>query len=206
MLEKDQAVDSFRKKPSQERSTATVAAIFEASARILQQHGGAALNTNAIAELAGISVGTLYHYFPNKDAILIAMAREELGKTSGKIVEGLNPKASALDDDPMRMSVRALLKGFGGRQRMRKVLIETMIGRGLSEELSRPVEAVARAIALKLQAGQKGSAAELPPVRLFVLTRAVIGTIRAAVMEQSPYLNTQALEDELVALVRFYFR
>src|SRR5271165_1376438 len=75
-------IDPYRKKPRQVRSEATVAAIFEATAQILHSRGGAGLNTNAIAELAGVSIGTLYQYFPNKNAILIALARQELDKAS----------------------------------------------------------------------------------------------------------------------------
>lgn len=51
-----------RKRPRQARSVATFEAILEAAARILE------INTNAVAELAGVSIGSLYQYFPSKDA------------------------------------------------------------------------------------------------------------------------------------------
>ena len=75
MRAKEQPIDRMRKPPTQERAQETVKIIFEAAARILERDGRAAFNTNAVAELAGISIGTLYHYFQSKDAILIAMAR-----------------------------------------------------------------------------------------------------------------------------------
>ena len=64
-----------RKAPRQARSAATVDAILEASAHILREGGLGALNTNAVAERAGASIGSLYQYFPNKDAILAEMIR-----------------------------------------------------------------------------------------------------------------------------------
>lgn len=67
---------SVRKQPLQARSRATCAAIKEASARILLIGGQGALNTNAIAETAGVSVGTLYQYYPTKEAILAEMVRD----------------------------------------------------------------------------------------------------------------------------------
>lgn len=58
-----------RKKPLQARSRALYAAILEATARILEDEGLEAANTNTIAERAGVSVGSLYQYFPDKSAI-----------------------------------------------------------------------------------------------------------------------------------------
>ncbi len=201
-----QRLDFIRTTPRQARSEATVEAIFEASARILQRKGVAAFNTNAVAALAGVSVGTLYQYFPNKDAILIAMARKQLGKALEDVMSGLGSKRSAVDIEPARAAVRAVLKAFGERQRLRKVLIETLIARGMSEELSRPVELVAQAIMGRLSDGAHDVFSDISAVRLFILTRAVIGVIRAGVMEQSEFLDTQTLEDELVALAQSYFR
>jgi hypothetical protein len=110
-----------------------------------------------------------------------------------------------LDIEPARAAVRTVLKAFGGRQLFRKVLIETLIARGMSEELSRPVELVAQAVAGRLREGAYEVVSDISPVRLFVLTRAVVGVIRPAVMEQSEFLDTQILEDEFVALVQTYF-
>lgn len=83
--------DPYRKKPVQARSAVTVAAILEATAQILNKSNGvAALSTNGIAKTAGISIGTLYQYFPNKNAILITLARQELEDASGRLVEVLD--------------------------------------------------------------------------------------------------------------------
>lgn len=65
-----------RKRPHQQRSAATVDAILEA-ARILERKGLDALTTNAVAELAGVSIGSLYQYFPGKAAILAELIRRE---------------------------------------------------------------------------------------------------------------------------------
>jgi len=66
-----------RKYPAQSRSVDTVATILEAAARILERHGFAGYNTNAVAELAGVSIGSLYQYFPNKDALIAALVERE---------------------------------------------------------------------------------------------------------------------------------
>jgi AcrR family transcriptional regulator len=68
---------SPRKRPVQSRAVETVAAIIEAAARILESDGLEGFNTNAVARAAGVSVGSLYQYFPGKDAIMVGLIRRE---------------------------------------------------------------------------------------------------------------------------------
>ncbi len=68
---------SPRKTPRQARSAALVDAMLEAAARILEERGLAACNTNAVAERAGASIGSLYQYFPGRDALIAALIRRE---------------------------------------------------------------------------------------------------------------------------------
>ncbi|WP_274424926.1 TetR/AcrR family transcriptional regulator [Chelativorans sp. YIM 93263] len=65
-----------RKTPRQSRSQATYVAVLEGAARILETEGGHRLTTNHVAERAGVSVGTLYQYFPGKEAILAELIRQ----------------------------------------------------------------------------------------------------------------------------------
>jgi AcrR family transcriptional regulator len=69
-----------RRRPKQARSRATWDAIVEAAAQILERRGTEGLNTNAVAERAGVSIGTLYQYFADKQALLVAAARRELAR------------------------------------------------------------------------------------------------------------------------------
>ncbi|HXQ13713.1 MAG TPA: helix-turn-helix domain-containing protein [Caulobacteraceae bacterium] len=71
-----------RRSPSQARSRATWEAIVEAAAQILERDGADAFSTGSVAERAGVSIGTLYQYFPDKQAILAAAAKRELGEDS----------------------------------------------------------------------------------------------------------------------------
>ncbi|AIY40906.1 transcriptional regulator [Collimonas arenae] len=66
-----------RKIPQQSRAEQTVATILEAAARILEAKGLDGLNTNYVAQRAGVSVGSLYQYFPGKDAIIVALCQRE---------------------------------------------------------------------------------------------------------------------------------
>jgi AcrR family transcriptional regulator len=71
-----------RRSPRQARSRATWAAIVEAAAQILERDGAGSFSTGSVAERAGVSIGTLYQYFPDKQAILAAAAKRELAEGS----------------------------------------------------------------------------------------------------------------------------
>jgi AcrR family transcriptional regulator len=66
-----------RKTPAQSRSQETVAVIVEAAARVLEEIGFEGFNTNAVAERAGVSIGSLYQYFRNKDALIASLIERQ---------------------------------------------------------------------------------------------------------------------------------
>jgi AcrR family transcriptional regulator len=189
-----------RRTPRQSRSIETVKAIFEASARILQRDGVQGLTTGRIAEVSGYGLSTIYDYFPTKEAILVAMARQELDRTFQTLQKAVGSTNDADGEVATRTLIRAMIRGFGGRQRMRGALIETMIARGHSAELAQPVDK----IAALLLATDSAVAGRLSPESLYVLTRSIIGAIRAWAMEGGVRVTPQALEFELVELAHAY--
>jgi AcrR family transcriptional regulator len=76
-----------RKPPTQSRATETVNAVLEAAARILERYGFEGYTTNAIAERAGVSIGSLYQYFPGKDAITVALIERECARLLADVSE-----------------------------------------------------------------------------------------------------------------------
>jgi AcrR family transcriptional regulator len=74
-----------RKQPSQARSTELVSAILTAAIRVLEREGAARFTTIRVAEMAGVSVGSLYQYFPNKQAILFRLQQDEWRATAGML-------------------------------------------------------------------------------------------------------------------------
>ncbi|KEZ05452.1 TetR family transcriptional regulator [Burkholderia sp. MSh2] len=95
---------SPRKAPRQRRSAATVDAIVEAAARVLERDGFDGYTTNAVAALAGVSIGSLYQYFPNRDALTVALVERE----SAHLLDDVG-HAAALSScgDALRALVRA---------------------------------------------------------------------------------------------------
>jgi len=74
-----------RKTPVQARSTVTVQSISEATVQVLLSHGAERLTTTRVAERAGVSVGTLYQYYPNKRSLLFAVLENHLNKVAARV-------------------------------------------------------------------------------------------------------------------------
>jgi len=87
----DSALES-RTTPVQQRGHARVDALLDAAAEIVEASGIAAMTTSAIAERSGSSVGVVYRYFPNADAVLIALAERNRERYSAGIAEALQER------------------------------------------------------------------------------------------------------------------
>jgi AcrR family transcriptional regulator len=102
MTDRAQARISSRKRPKQARSTELVAAILEAAAQVLAEEGAPRFTTARVAEKAGVSIGSLYQYFPNKAAILFRLQSDEWGRTSSLLrlilEDGTRPPLERLRD------------------------------------------------------------------------------------------------------------
>lgn len=192
-----QAPENKRRIPRQARAAETVAAILEATAQVLEAGGLAALTTNAVAARAGVSIGTLYQYFDDKNAILLALARREMTDTVNRLARDALATVDRSPEQRVRAAVRAILDAFRGRLRARKAVVQAILAQGLAVELMGPVAAF---MASHPQAAMPNLSRE----QVFVLSRSILGTIRAAVMEEQPFLRGAAFEDELVRLVLAY--
>ena len=107
MTDRGQARISSRKRPKQARSTELVAAILEAAAQVLAKEGAPRFTTARVAEKAGVSVGSLYQYFPNKAAILFRLQSDEWRQTSD-LLRGILEEV----DRPPLERLRALVHAF----------------------------------------------------------------------------------------------
>jgi len=114
--------DKPRKLPRQARSQATVAIILEAATRILTDRGIDAFNTNEVARRAGVSVGSIYQYFPNKDSLLLAL-RDRHSVEMADAIEGVASASLGgdLQADLQRL-VRAAMAAHEADPGLHKVL------------------------------------------------------------------------------------
>lgn len=112
-----------RKLPRQARSTRLVADILEAASRVLVRDGARRFTTARVAERAGISVGSLYQYFPNKEAILFRLQEEEWGQTMEQLRRVLGD-ASLEPLERLRTAVRVFFRSECDEAAFRSALEE----------------------------------------------------------------------------------
>ena len=124
-----------RKKASQERSRATVNALVEATARILVKEGFDKASTNRVAEVAGVSVGSLYQYFPGKEALVAAV----IDQHSQEVMQTVRGELAAIAAQPLEQGVRKLIavavKAHRVNPRLHRVLAEQIPRVGKLEQV-----------------------------------------------------------------------
>jgi AcrR family transcriptional regulator len=194
-----------RRTPRREPGVHIVSAILESASQILSREGYARLTTNRIAELAGVSIGSLYQYFPGKQAVIAALARQ-------LEYRALQIFASALGGG-VRQSLRAVasavIPALAGEQlgdlaARREIL--SHVPRSWTREASDEVDAmVTSALAAHLaerddvRSGDRG-------VMAFVIVRAVEAVLEAAVTQNPELLKDETFLNELVELPVRYLR
>src|SRR6202030_4853108 len=97
-----------RKTPLQARSTVTVEAISEATIQVLLSHGVERLTTTRVAERAGVSVGTLYQYYPNKQSLLFAVLADHFDK----VAVAVETACAQARDKPLADMLRIVVEAF----------------------------------------------------------------------------------------------
>lgn len=198
-----QSAKTPRKKPLQRRSQQTVAAILEATGKILVDEGYEKLNTNRVAEVAGVSIGSLYQYFPNKQSLVLALAESHLGQE----IERLAGMTVELQELPLKeaaqKSIRMLFEAFTVDVELHRALVTDVVH--LGEPLVHALHAKAE---LALRVALERRRDEILPTDLdlaaFFLVSAVDSIVIRGLTVAGNRFSMKKLEDEIFQLVMRY--
>ena len=180
-----------------------VSTILGAAARVFVKEGYARATTNRIAKAAGVSVGSLYQYFPSKDAIAVELLRryrEGLIELVGARLMAMNV---ASFEDVVHALLSALLRAEGINPALHRVLIEQVLRTSARREILGFEERLEGVLADALRAAQGSVQVADYDLAAFVLVRVVLSVVHAAVVDHPRY-NTPALVSELTRLVVGY--
>ena len=196
-----------RKIASQERSRATVDALVEATARILVKEGFDKASTNRIAEVAGVSVGSLYQYYPGKEALVAAVIDRHNQEIMGVVRGALAEVASQPIEKAVRRLVTVAIEAHRIDPKLHRVLAEQIPRTGRLEN----VEAFNRETYALFRAYLEGHSDELRTIDLdlaaFVCVTSIEALAHTAVLHRSERLSGEAVErlvDEATRLVAGY--
>ncbi|RVT89212.1 TetR/AcrR family transcriptional regulator [Sphingomonas crocodyli] len=185
--------------PRQARAKYKVELILEAAIRLLDAGGMAALTTNAVAETAGISIGTLYQYFRNKEAILDALADREMAGQGERIVAIIEDRAPLSPHDRVAQIVAAVTASYGDRRAVHRIVMTHALARG-SQRLAPLID---RLVAL-LAAPEREAGDPRPPfsqAQAFVLSHAFAGVMRGMIIAGDDAPPVDAIVDQLSRLI-----
>jgi AcrR family transcriptional regulator len=194
-----------RKQPHQARARMTVVAILDAAVQILDREGLDAATTTRIAQVAGVSIGSLYQYFPHRDAILNALQDREferaLSMLAGILAEG------NLDRTP-RETVTAVVDGLAGLYRTCPGLHRVLAIEGLRVAEAERVHAFDRRVVAMVQSFLSSTRARIRRQDLnaaaFVAFQAVRAVMLASLLERPAGLTEGAVTSEVVDLLMGY--
>jgi AcrR family transcriptional regulator len=194
-----------RKKPRQERSVATVDAILDATARVLCTTGYDRASTNRIALAAGVSVGSLYQYFPSKEALVAALAARHMAAMTALVKSKLAEASAAPMAAAVRTIITAMFEAHAVDPRLHKVLIEEVPRVGRLENLQgleREVEVLVEAL-LEDRRSELRRTTNVQTMALLLVTVVEAATHAAVLAELEPS-RSRAVADELTDMVLRY--
>jgi AcrR family transcriptional regulator len=204
------AAVSPRKKPLQERAQATVDALLQATAHILVQGGFEALSTNKVAVKAGVSIGSLYQYFPSKEALVAALAERhhaEMMSILGGALVGLDLEHTVEGAGPGRAlhgaiatTVAAMVDAHALDPALHRVLSDEIPRSVITEHLERTAVVLVRGL---LEHHRAHLVVDDLDAATFLLVSLVESVTHNAMLER-PELLRGPLQRELTAMIARY--
>ena len=194
-----------RKLPRQARSKATVEAVITAAAQVLIEQGYESATTARIAERAGVSIGSLYQYFPNKEALIAALIEQHADEIVTVMRQALDDPANATLQDGLRAIIRAGTTAHRLDPRLHKILNEQVprVGKlakamDTSRQITAAIERFLRSHADEILPGRD------PAIAAIVIETSIEALGHKAVIDRRDLLAGGLIEREAFHLIASY--
>lgn len=193
-----------RKSPAQSRSQRMVDDLLEATARVLVRDGWDKTSTNRIARAAGVSVGSVYQYFPNKEALVLALAHRHAGQMMVLFAQTASGLAGAPLDVAIPVFVRGMFDAHRVEPELHLALVHQLLHTGL--ESIDEIQIAARTLVRSyLEVHQDVLVVDDLDAAAWMCVTTVDAVVHAAVLDpRGDRLNDPAVERELCAMLLRY--
>jgi AcrR family transcriptional regulator len=192
-----------RKQPRQARSQATIDAILTATARVLVKDGFDRASTNRIAEAAGVSIGSLYQYFPCKEALVAALVERHIEQMTALLTDAFVRLAALPIAEAARELVSLHLRAHAIDPRLHRVVSEQLPRLGRVDRVHDVERQAMRMVRAYLEAHRREITPKDLDLAAFVLVETVEGLTHAALLHGAR-VDDDKLIDEITALVVRY--
>ncbi|MGB8699645.1 MAG: TetR/AcrR family transcriptional regulator [Thermosynechococcaceae cyanobacterium] len=182
----------------------TVNAILEATAHILTAEGYEAANTNRIAELAGVSIGSLYQYFPNKEALITSLATSHAHEMLEMVESKLKDLSDAPIADVLSALVKACIEAHAKNPKLHKILNEQISHLGLIHQVENVEREIAGLLRSYLEKWRSHIKIRDLDLTVFILGHTVESLTHAVVIEHPELLSRKQFEQEITHLLLSY--
>lgn len=192
-----------RKKPRQARSMTTVEAIFEATIQVLLSEGIHRLTTTRVADRAGVSVGTMYQYFPHKQALLYALNERYLDLVAARVEEACRAQHGAATKAMVEALVRTYWQAKTERSDVTRALYSSAVeldNQALIEAFAKRMDAATIAM---LTSAPDAEYANIDLVNITILS-VIFGTVRNVFERNLPASEQVAIRDQLMTMCLSY--
>jgi AcrR family transcriptional regulator len=194
-----------RRQPQQRRSLQTVEAVLDAVVKVLKREGVQAVTTNRIAEVAGVSIGSVYQYFPDKRAIFLALHDRHAEKVGRVIESTLVDHAASSLEELLRALLEAIVDAHAPDPELFQLLHTDVPHRADgARQLEGRLRGVLR-LALSGRLGELKRPSELEKT-LFVVAHMLDSLSHAVVLGRPPQLSLGAAKEEAVRAILAYLR
>ncbi len=203
------AILTPRKGASQQRSRATIEALVEATARVLVKEGFDQANTNRIAHEAGVSIGSLYQYFPSKEALVVAVIERHKSEMVDVLRRTLVKVETLPIDKAARELVEMMIEAHRVNPRLHRVLVEETPRTGelgAIDSFDRDFHALIRAYLERHKAGLRPLDLDLAA---YICVRSTEALTHGAVVDSPERLSdgrVEAFINEVTALITRYLK
>ena len=203
MMVRKPAKPTPRRQPKQQRARLTVDSVLEAAVRVLKREGFNALTTNRIAEVAGVSIGSVYQYFPDKGAIFSALHRRHIEEIDRMIEVQLLRHATSSLDDLIHALIEAMVEAHRADPELYALLMTEVPHRadGTKDFAVRHHSAFRLAIASRTH--KKKRVRNLDKT-VFIVANMVEALSHGAALRRPPSLSPSEATDEAVRAVLAY--
>jgi len=195
----------LRRRPKQLRARQTVEAVLDAVIRLLKRGGSHPITTNRIAEVAGVSIGSLYQYFPDKCAIFTALHQRHIDQIDRLVQTTLAEQAASSMEDFVRGIVEAMIEAHSNDPELYELLMKEVPHRADgTQDFSVRLHNTFR-LAISSRAHELKKRRNLDKV-VFVVTHMVEALSHGAVLRRPAKMSMKDAKEEAVQAILAYLR